>query len=430
MYKSSAFLKPLIYFLLTFCNQHIHAQSLDSAIRKIQEKHELMGGILLTFDHKEIIKSVPFGLANYQEKILVNENTHFRIASISKTITALAIMKLYENQSIDLDADISSILGYSVRNPYFPDTRITIRMLLSHTSSIIDGKTYSKFIEDIHALKPIPNLSELLISNSTYYSESQYINQKPGTYFKYSNINYGILGTIVEKVSGMRFDLFCKKLLFDPLNISGGFNKNETPNPKNLATLYRKKEERWIVQADKFQEKIQKKDYSKYIPGTNGLLFSPQGGLRVSAHELAKLFQLFLNGGKYNGVRLLSKKTINLMITPRWIYSGKNGDDYSGLFKSWGLGVHVITNTKSGDFIFEKAKLIGHPGEAYGLISDAYVDIKNKKGFIFITNGCGKGYQTNKNSAFYTVEYDIFRVIESLTFFNNTKAKKITPTKN
>ncbi|MDG1158915.1 MAG: T9SS type A sorting domain-containing protein [Flavobacteriales bacterium] len=100
------------------------------------------------------------------------------------------------------------------------------------------------------------------------------------------------------------------------------------------------------------------------------------------------------------------------MMNSEWLYDGSNGNNYFGLFQSWGLGVHR-SNTATSDQIFSNTELLfGHPGEAYGLVSDAYISPELNGGFVFFTNGCGAGYTVPANSAYYTAELDAFEAIE------------------
>ena len=151
-------------------------------------------------------------------------------------------------------------------------------MLLSHTSTIIDGTTYSSFLDATVNNNPIPNLSELLTTSGAYYTSGQFNNTVPGTYFNYSNINYVILGTIVEKISNTRFDVYCKQNISMPLGIDASFNVNDLVDIDQLAVLYRKPNGIWTPQADNYQG-IQPvfNNLNGYIPGTNGGRFGPQG---------------------------------------------------------------------------------------------------------------------------------------------------------
>jgi CubicO group peptidase (beta-lactamase class C family) len=411
-FRLSLYIATLI-FIIT--QQQLSSQNLTNSIQQIQQDHDLMGGVVVVFCKDQILQTIPFGTADYQRSIPVSDSSMFRIASISKTITAIAVMQLYEDGLLNLDTDIGNILGYQVRNPNFSSTPITVRMLLSHTSTINDGSTYSNFLSATYNDNPIPDLNELLTPGGSYYTSAQFSNLQPGSYFNYSNVNYGILGTIIEKISGLRFDVYCKQNILDPLDIIGSYNVNHINNIDNIAVLYRKNGGVWTAQADNYQgTQPVFTNLSGYIPGTNGFRFAPQGGLRISGNDLSKIFMSLLNHGMYGAYPLLDSSSVSEMLNPEWIYTGTNGNNYYGLFRSWGLGIHRTTNTVNNDIVLPgSSQMLGHPGEAYGLISDAYIDTLRQVGIVFITNGCGEGYTTNSSSAYYTVETDIFQAIET-----------------
>ncbi|MCC6280147.1 MAG: serine hydrolase [Saprospiraceae bacterium] len=391
------------------------AQNLESHFNVISANNDMMGGSLVVFCENGIIENLAIGKSDYSRNIDMKVDSKYRIASISKAITAIAVMQLAEHNLLNLDENISSILGYSVLNPNNPSVAITSRMLLSHTSTIIDGSTYSNFIEATVNNNPIPNLSEILTPNGAYYTTGQFNNAVPGTYFNYANINYVILGTIVEKVSNVRFDVYCKQNISDPLGIDASFNVNDLSDIDQLAVLYRKTNGVWIAQVDNYLG-IQPvfNNLSGYITGSNGGRFGPQGGFRCSAQDLSKIFLVLMNKGSFNGVTLLSESSCNAMFTNEWTFTGNNGNNYYGLFRSWGLGIHRITSTPGNDIVLSgSTSMLGHAGEAYGLVSDAYFDTIRKVGVVFINNGVGIGYQTNNTSIFYTVEQQVFNAVEN-----------------
>jgi len=390
------------------------SQNLSSAFSAISEGNDMMGGSLVVFCESGIIENLSVGKSDFSRNISASTDTKYRVASISKTITAIAIMQLVEQNLLDLDDDISSILGYSVLNPDHPSIPLTTRMLLSHTSTIIDGPTYSSFLNATVNNSLIPDLSEILTTGGTYYSETQFNNTLPGSYFNYANINYVILGTIIEKISNLRFDVYCKQYISEPLEIDASFNVNDLTDLDQLAVLYRKVNSVWTPQADDY-EGIQPvfSNLNGYVPGTNGGRFGPQGGFRCSGQDLAKIFLVLMNNGSFDGVTLLSETSCSEMFANEWTYNGSNGNNYFGLFLSWGLGIHRITSTPGNDIALPGSDaMLGHAGEAYGLVSDAYFDPIRKVGFVFINNGVGIGYQTNNNSIFYTVEQEVFDAIE------------------
>ena len=393
----------------------VKAQILTNEFNVISGNNDMMGGTLVVFCQNGIIENISIGKSDLSRNINSTVDTKYRIASISKTITAIAVMQLVEQNLLDLDTDISTILGYSVQNPNHPTIPITTRMLLSHTSTIIDGTTYSSFLGATVNNNPILNLSELLTTSGAYYTTGQFNNTIPGTYFNYSNINYVILGTIIEKISNTRFDIYCKQNISIPLGIDASFNVNDIADIDQLAVLYRKPNGVWTPQADNYQG-IQPvfNNLNGYIPGTNGGRFGPQGGFRCSGQDLAKLFLVLMNKGNFDGDTLLSESSCNAMFANEWTFNGSNGNNYYGLFRSWGLGIHRITSTPGNDIALPGSlSMFGHTGEAYGLVSDAYFDTIRKVGFVFMNNGIGTGYQTSNNSIFYTIEQEIFSAIEN-----------------
>lgn len=399
--------------LILFLYVSVLSQSFQEQIESIRLNHDLMGGVAIIICNGEVTESVAFGLADLGRNLPVTDETMFRVASISKVVTAMAFMQLVEQGQVALDQDIGSILGFQVRNPNFPELIITPRMLLSHTSSIRDGSTYNNFLSATFSQSQIPHLNSLLSPGGTFYSSGQFLSQQPGTYFTYANVNYGILGTMIEIISETRFDIYCRDNILLPLEIEGSFLPTEVPDINNVAVLYRKINNNWVPQADHFQGVYPSAgNLESYVPGTNGLRLSPQGGLRASGSELAKILLLIINKGTYNGNQILQESTISEMLLPQWHFNGNNGNNYYGLFRSWGLGIHRITGTPGNDMVFTTSELmLGHSGEAYGLVSNAYIDTLNLTGLVFMTNGNGSGYSTNNQSAFYSVENEVFNLI-------------------
>ena len=247
---------------------------------------------------------------NPTKNLVIDKNTRFRIASISKVFTAIAMFQFEEQGKIDLDGDISDHLGFKLRNPSYPDAVITPRMLLSHTSSIRDGSVYS--------IPPESSIIELFTSEGKYWNNGEHFASPsegdcvPGKYFAYSNLNYGVLGTVVERISGVRFDKYMKANIMEPMGLKASYNPGDfdTETIANVSVLYQKKNKGvwdktgpYIAQIDDYQGKLQPQDVvlitnpdlqaenvladlSDYEIGTNGTLFSPQGGLRISTAEL------------------------------------------------------------------------------------------------------------------------------------------------
>lgn len=389
--------------------------SKDSVRNKLQQsfqKNGLMGLSVQLLHDKKPVLTEHFGFARLEDSIKVSDSTIFRIASISKTFTALALMKLVEEGKADLDTDVNTYLGWSLRNPSFPDTPITLRMLMSHQSSIRDATAYSNFAGDMVSRKL--SLRELFHPDGKYYSKELFANHEPGTFFSYANSSWGIIASIIEILSKERFDIYCQKILFKPMNMDARFEPASLKHPERLATLYRYKDSIWIPQADDEKDiPFTPRATEEYTPGHNGLLYGPQGSLRCSLKDLTTLIQLFLNEGKHRDSVLFKPETLAMMNAAEWRYDGSNGDTWDGFFHSYGLGLHVIENRENADVIFPDRTMAGHPGIAYGLLSDMYFDTRTGTGVIFITNGSKTSYAYGKTTTFYQPEEDVFNILNT-----------------
>jgi CubicO group peptidase (beta-lactamase class C family) len=147
-----------------------------------------------------------------------DQQTMYRIASISKMMTTLGLMMLVEQGKLSLDTEAGDCLGFPLRNPHFPDRAVSLRTLLTHTSSLRDDAGYFWPAETALSTILAPGKGEMWANNAA-----------PGEYFTYCNLNWGVIGTIMERVTGERFDRLMKRLLLDPLGLRGGYNPFISP---------------------------------------------------------------------------------------------------------------------------------------------------------------------------------------------------------
>ena len=338
--------------------------------------------------------------------------TMFRIASLSKLVTAIGAMKLVEQGRLALDADVSDYLGYRLRNPHFPDHPISLRMLMTHTSSLRDEGGFK--------WDPAVDLRDVLVPGGRHYGKGEAWSAKaaPGAFFEYVNFNSGVIATVMERAGGERFDRLMRKLVFDPMGLKAGFYLADfaPASIDDVATLYRKREKDgeekwaphgpWIAQSDDFgvAPPVAPSGLDKYVTGTNGSLFGPQGSLRISAKELAAIMLMLINEGRHGGRQILQPGTVATMLSRQWTLGAKgaNGsgdsDNFRGLYHAWGLGnqhfldlSRVEDGRASGDRLVEGGgfKGVGHLGWSWGLNALFVFDPRTKDGMIYVSSGVG-----------------------------------------
>jgi CubicO group peptidase (beta-lactamase class C family) len=371
-----------------------------------------------------------------QRNLPVTSATKFRVASIAKMVTALGALQLVDQGKLDLDADIGQVLGFPVRNPSYPTRPITARMLLNHTSSLRDGGFYN--LPAPYTLRDLLLPDGALFDGGIHFAGSQQgADRGPGAFFTYANLNYGVLGTVMEAAAGERFDQYMARHLLQPLGIDGGYRLGDLSGGGfgQLATIYSKQDVQgvwepggpWYAQMDDYggvrprpvppatapvlnpaavhlsgsspsaAETTQTAaDAAPYMPGTNATLFGPHASLRISARDLGKLLIMIINQGRYEGRQIVSLDALRQMLHEEWRFDRQrwNGDTGNGRYRAWGLGVQHGTNTLDelgGDRLAAEGNRVfwGHHGDAYGFLGGAWFDPLHKVGFVYLIGGVG-----------------------------------------
>lgn len=356
------------------------------------------------------------GYADIAARRGVTADDPVRVASISKLVMTIGLLRLVEAGRIDLDADISETLGWRLRNPAHPNEAISWRMLLSHTAGIRDDAGY---------VLPLDARVEDVINDTKAWDAAH----PPGRFFAYANLNFIVAATAMEKLTGERFDHLMDRLVLAPLGIAACYNWTNCPDATAARAIV-------LYEAGKAVRDDHRGggrpacavtrsrdggcDLSIWRPGVNGAIFSPQGGLRISARGLVTIGRLLLGDGAVGGVRLLMPKSVALLTQPVWQFDGGNGDtrgDAStsdgdpGFYCAYGIGVTFLATPQSGcrDDPFGDGRVrMGHGGDAYGLRSGLWIDREAGRGVAYFATGVDLGWK-GRRSAFTLTEERLAR---------------------
>ncbi len=351
----------------------------------------LAGLAVVVADAEGVVRAEAYGDAVMGERRLAPD-TPMRVASISKLVVAIGVWRLVEAGTLDPDRDVSDWLGWRLRNPAHPEVPVTLAMLLSHTSSVSDGPGYAF---------PLEASLESAITPAHWQAAA------PGGRFEYANLNYGIIASVMEAATGERFDRLMRRLVLEPLSLDAGYNWQGASDAavRAGAVLYRKGRDEtawnpagpWVAQVDANLgvrpacpvRAAPACALEAYRPGSNGTLFGPQGGLRISALGLAKIGRLLLRGGEVDGVRLLRAETVERMKAPRWQAGGAvPGDSYDGQMLCYGAGPQCLSGVVGAtDQPVPGARWFGHLGEAYGLLGGLWVDQAGGRVLVYLLTG-------------------------------------------
>ena len=326
--------------------------------------------ILMKFAHKpslaaciiiddSIVWSNGYGLYDIENNKYATSDTLYLMASISKTVTATALMQLYDQGFFDLDDDVNDFLPFSLRNPNFPDTPITFRMLLSHRSSIASDNNDRLCCSIIPGDPDIPSypdpwFEDYFTPNGIAYHSSVWSDSSPGEQYYYTNVGYSLIGYLVELISGQNFNEYCKENIFIPLEMYNTSFRLKDLNTSEIAIPY-------------FYQK------GEYIanPHYGMYLIYPAASMRTSIEELSHFLIAHMNGGKYKDVRILNESTVEMMHMRHYPPHNKG--------RGYGLGWYIVDKT------FRK-KEIGHSGGWPGVHTQMVYRPEDETSILIFTN--------------------------------------------
>lgn len=332
--------------------------------------------VVVAFDREGIRPLIVEGLANKASGRPAKANDPVRIASISKLIMALTALRLMDEGKVDLTRDVSDYLGWQVRSPYHREAPVTLAHLLSHRAGLSDKAGY---------IIPLGESLQAKFADPAVWRETG----KPGeAAFEYANLGSPLVATVLEAASGERYDRLVERLVFKPLGVTACLNWTlcDEATRSRAVTLYRHTGE--IARDDPADlacpipvAEGQACSLDGYVPGTNASVFSPQGGVRIGMVDLAKIGRALMLADETG---LFKPATLE-----RLALSGFGGATGAAqLFCHYGLGVQVIEvpGAACEDTLFGIGQpWMGHPGEAYGLLSGLWFNGAMQQGFVYFT---------------------------------------------
>jgi len=339
-------------------------QQFDNQLTSLLDSLKVPGVAVLVFTKDRVLYMKEIGYANIEEKIPYTLDTVTNIASISKTFIGGSLAKAQEEGLLSLDEDINDILPFKVVNPYFPNEKITLKNLASHTSGIKDDDTkyinsYSAYGAKNMTLKDF--LYNYLNPEGKWYSNNNFSNKKPGTSFSYSNIGSALAGYCIEVRSKMTYADYVRKNIFKKLSMSSsGWNRDEF-SPANIALNYSKLRIDFTNHTESMGATLEP------LPAYE-LITYPDGGVMTTVNDLSKYLQAVMKRQD----TFITAKSIDLMLQKQFNDTNvppecKETDENIGLFWSY-----------SGE------KVWGHTGSDPGVDTSMYVNSNNVGIITFI----------------------------------------------
>jgi CubicO group peptidase (beta-lactamase class C family) len=334
---------------------------LDSIIESSMQASGLAGIGAAVIVDKKLVWIKGYGYADQEKNTPFTPGTLLNTGSITKTFTGVCMMRAMEQDRLSLDEDINHYLPFRVVNPYFPDEKITLRDIATHSSGLADREPFYSDSVYYYGSDSPEALGEFLknyyVPGGRYYSPANFYNAKPGAYWEYSNIAAALAGYIVELRTGMRLDKYSRLHIQNPLKMQAtGWFMSGIDLGKH-AKLYKKQGDSTVV-----------------IPFYSCTTY-PDGGVRSSVEELSRFFIALLNEGKYNGTRILKKKSVAEMLRFQFTAAKKPGN---------------LDITQKNEGLFWRTKMnvtrIGHGGSDPGIKTEMLADLSKNVGVILFTN--------------------------------------------
>ena len=307
-------------------NQGVSSERLDRIdfyLNKAIKDNQIPGAVALIRRNNKIIYNKAFGYSDVENKIMYSTDDVFRIASMTKAVTSLAVLMLWEEGEFNLDdpiekyipefKDLKVLTDFNETDSTYlskpAENKISIRHLLTHTSGIgygvIDEDARFKAIYKKQGIVDLFTTDSINIGSNVKKLAQLPLHHEPGEAFTYGE-SLDVLGYFIEVISQKSLDVFFKERIFDPLEMNDTYFYLPTTHQDRLVPVQTKK--------DGFWTKYQGDFYDTNYPVKGAKTFLSGGaGLSSTTADYSNFLQMFLNKGSFNDKQILGKKTVELV---------------------------------------------------------------------------------------------------------------------
>jgi len=332
-------------------------EQVDAAFRRVRS----VGGAFVVAMGDEIVYERYYGVQQKTTNVPVTENSYFRCASVTKLVTGIGIMKMADEGLLDVDEDISTYLGYTVRNPRYMKQPITLRYLMSHTAGMVENASFS------YKSSILSDMIDIEKKASANFKKAV----PPGSQYTYSNFGAGITGAVIESVTGQDVSSFMREFLFAPLGIDAAYHVSQLEEPDFICATYKKDGSLYAAPSYMLrQEYLAEADPDHHYRTTIG-------SLQIRPRDLARLGIALCGDGTVDGVRVLSEEAIAMMRAP-------HGENTDGITEDSPYSFFTIRQ----DTLFDDRTVYGHQGTDEGVVCNLYTEPESGMTIVVMVNGC------------------------------------------
>ena len=327
----------------------------DAFFDALFQKSQAVGGVVLVSQGGERQYSYAYGWGDKAKTRPVTEDTVFKVASVTKMVTAIGVMRLVEQGKLSLDEPLTDLNGAAVRNPRYPQSPVTLRQVMSHTSSLCSTAPYSR--------RP---LWAQIDRDSGYFCAWQ-----PGTRYEYANLNGGFLGSLIERASGQSLNTYMAENVFSPLGINAAYAATLLPDAAPLSNTFSQDGSTYRTAAAYLKDGLEYEDTCD--PDRH--YRASVGSLYISASGLETLGAVLAGDGSAAGISLLAPETVRMMREDQRLFPGTTVTGESP------YGLCLYRYTMGWDTWY------GHQGRWEGLLVDVFFEPETQTVLVFIANG-------------------------------------------